>query len=237
LWRPDCIRNISWNRFRYRTHQGEIHFDFRNDVSIAPLYSDPRFDAFSEVCRPSHGRSYVFDISSFVARRARKPCACSRGCTSRRCRSRPHRDDGAAHPLPISVCTDNFARDLQDRLGLLALSAPFRICQLQIPLASRETHPVSGYRLRINHSRDGPRASLYFPRDQRRWRRNSLNRAKRYASFAARRHGRPACLGEPSRPPVPIACNTKERGTDHNSNQCRVNQHCDRQRKSDHLDH
>jgi hypothetical protein len=46
LWRPDCIRSISWNHFRYKTHQGEIHFDFRNDVSIAPLYSDPRFDAF-----------------------------------------------------------------------------------------------------------------------------------------------------------------------------------------------
>jgi hypothetical protein len=39
----------------------------------------------------------------------------------------------------------NFARDLQDRLGILALlvlSAPFRICKLQIPLASRETDPV-----------------------------------------------------------------------------------------------
>ena len=46
MWRPDYIRSISWSRFRYRTHQGEIHFDFRNDVSIAPLYSDPRFDAF-----------------------------------------------------------------------------------------------------------------------------------------------------------------------------------------------
>ena len=42
----------------------------------------------------------------------------------------------------------NFARDLQDRLGILALlelPAPFRICKLQIPLATRETDPVSGY--------------------------------------------------------------------------------------------
>jgi hypothetical protein len=44
----------------------------------------------------------------------------------------------------------NSARDLQDRLGilaLLALSAPFRICKLQIPLATRETDPVSGHHL------------------------------------------------------------------------------------------
>jgi hypothetical protein len=43
-----------------------------------------------------------------------------------------------------------FARDLQDRLGilaLLALSAPFRICKLQIPLAEGETDPVSGHHL------------------------------------------------------------------------------------------
>jgi hypothetical protein len=41
----------------------------------------------------------------------------------------------------------NFARDLQDRLGILALLAlpvPFRICKLQIPLAARETEPVPG---------------------------------------------------------------------------------------------
>jgi hypothetical protein len=41
----------------------------------------------------------------------------------------------------------NFARDLQDRLGilaLLALSAPFRICKLQIPLP-RRFDPVSGH--------------------------------------------------------------------------------------------
>ena len=45
----------------------------------------------------------------------------------------------------------NFARDLQDRLGilaLLALSAPFRICKLQILLATRETDPVSGHHLK-----------------------------------------------------------------------------------------
>jgi hypothetical protein len=42
----------------------------------------------------------------------------------------------------------NFARDLQERLGilaLLALPAPFRICKLQIPFAARETDPVSGH--------------------------------------------------------------------------------------------
>jgi hypothetical protein len=41
-----------------------------------------------------------------------------------------------------------FARDLQDRLGILALCAlfaPFRICKLLILLASRETDPVSGH--------------------------------------------------------------------------------------------
>jgi hypothetical protein len=44
----------------------------------------------------------------------------------------------------------NFARDLQERLGilaLLALSAPFRICKLQILLAAAETDPVSGHHL------------------------------------------------------------------------------------------
>jgi hypothetical protein len=44
----------------------------------------------------------------------------------------------------------NFARDLQDCLGilaLLALSAPFRICKLQISLAAQETDPVSGHHL------------------------------------------------------------------------------------------
>src|SRR5271170_4015298 len=43
-----------------------------------------------------------------------------------------------------------FARDLQDRLGilaLLALSASLRICKSQIPLARRETDPVSGHHL------------------------------------------------------------------------------------------
>ena len=55
--------------------------------------------------------------------------------------------------------------------------------------------------------------------------------------FATRYRWRPARSGEPARPPVPIACNTKERRTDRNTNECRVNQHGDRQRKSDHLDH
>jgi hypothetical protein len=55
--------------------------------------------------------------------------------------------------------------------------------------------------------------------------------------FATRYHWRSARSGEPARPPVPIARNAKERRTDHNSNEGRVNQHGDRQRKSDHLDH
>jgi hypothetical protein len=56
--------------------------------------------------------------------------------------------------LPLSSHSENqkinFARDLQERLGilaLLALPAPFRICKLQIPLAARETDPVSGHHL------------------------------------------------------------------------------------------
>ena len=47
-----------------------------------------------------------------------------------------------------------FARDLQERLGilaLLALPAPFRICKLQILLAARETDPVSGHHFIINN--------------------------------------------------------------------------------------
>src|SRR5277367_1749715 len=56
-------------------------------------------------------------------------------------------------------------------------------------------------------------------------------------SFATRRHGRAAHCGEPTRPPVPIACNTKECRTNHNTDECRIYQHGDRQRKSNHLDH
>jgi len=47
-----------------------------------------------------------------------------------------------------SYTPSDFARDLQERLGilaLLALPAPFRICKLQILLAARETDPVSGH--------------------------------------------------------------------------------------------
>src|ERR1700691_1867831 len=44
-------------------------------------------------------------------------------------------------------------------------------------------------------------------------------------------------LWQAPRPPVPVTCNTKERGTDHDTNEGGVNQHGDRQRKSDHLDH
>src|ERR1035437_7753435 len=46
-----------------------------------------------------------------------------------------------------------FARDLQERLGILALFAllsPFRMCKLQIPLAERETDPVSGHHIPRN---------------------------------------------------------------------------------------
>jgi hypothetical protein len=49
----------------------------------------------------------------------------------------------ATIPLPTFANTNlNFARDLQELLGILALltlSAPFRICKLHIPLATRET--------------------------------------------------------------------------------------------------
>jgi hypothetical protein len=65
-------------------------------------------------------------------------------------------------PIAISANTKmNFARDLQKRLGilaLLALSAPFRICKLQISLAGRETDPVSGHHLEsiLTRSRQKP---------------------------------------------------------------------------------
>jgi len=55
--------------------------------------------------------------------------------------------------FPIAIFANakiDFARDLQDRLGilaLLALSAPFRICKLLIPLVDGETDPVSGHHL------------------------------------------------------------------------------------------
>jgi hypothetical protein len=63
--------------------------------------------------------------------------------------------------LPLGSHSENqkidFARDLQDRLGilaLLALSAPFRICKLQILLAARETDPVSGHHLESTTYKD-----------------------------------------------------------------------------------
>jgi hypothetical protein len=59
----------------------------------------------------------------------------------------------------------------------------------------------------------------------------------RQASFASCRHGCFAWGGQAPRPPVPIACDPKKCGADHNSNQCRVNKHGHRQRKSDHLDY
>jgi hypothetical protein len=40
-----------------------------------------------------------------------------------------------------------FTRDLQDRLGILALSAPFRIRKLQIRLAVQGTDPVSDWQM------------------------------------------------------------------------------------------
>jgi hypothetical protein len=49
---------------------------------------------------------------------------------------------------PSQTSPTKFARDLQERLGilaLLALSAPFRMCKLQILLVARETDPVSGH--------------------------------------------------------------------------------------------
>src|SRR4029077_19660979 len=64
-----------------------------------------------------------------------------------------------------------------------------------------------------------------------------LNCEYRSASFTARHRWRAAFGGEPPRPPVPIACNSKKRRADHNPNQCRVNKHGYRQRKSDHLNH
>ena len=45
---------------------------------------------------------------------------------------------------------DNFARDLQERLGILALFAllsSFRMCNLLILLVAQETDPVSGHHI------------------------------------------------------------------------------------------
>ena len=65
-------------------------------------------------------------------------------------------------PIP-RIRKTNFARDLQDRLGilaLLALSSPFRICKLQIPLATRETDPVSVHH--IFNNLQAHRATITF---------------------------------------------------------------------------
>src|ERR1700723_3270098 len=67
-----------------------------------------------------------------------------------------HSSESVSHRQSGSISTGghdlfcDFARDLQERLGILALlafSAPCRICKLQIPLAARETDPVSGHRI------------------------------------------------------------------------------------------
>jgi hypothetical protein len=71
----------------------------------------------------------------------------------RKCRARHESAASLQTTLPLAIFANteiNFARDLQDHLGilaLLALSAPFRICKLQIPLVRRETDPASGYHL------------------------------------------------------------------------------------------
>ena len=51
------------------------------------------------------------------------------------------------------------------------------------------------------------------------WIPSLLNCAYRFASFAAGDHRCIALGGEPSGPPVPIAGNTKKRGSDHNANE------------------
>ncbi len=71
-----------------------------------------------------------------------------------------YRQDRNALPFPFRYSREQikFARDLQDRLGilaLLALSAPFRFCRLQILLAKRETDPVSGHHI-LSDLRDFP---------------------------------------------------------------------------------
>ena len=57
--------------------------------------------------------------------------------------------------FPIATSTEqkvNFAIDLQDRLGILALSTPFRICKLHIPLAGRA---ISLERERLSKNENG----------------------------------------------------------------------------------
>jgi hypothetical protein len=49
--------------------------------------------------------------------------------------------------FPVRSLRGEFERDLQERSGILALSAPNGICKLQILLAKRETDPVSGHHL------------------------------------------------------------------------------------------
>jgi len=51
----------------------------------------------------------------------------------------------------------------------------------------------------------------------------NANCAYRFASFAAGDHPCTARSGEPSRPPVPIAGNTKKRRSNHNANKGCVN--------------
>jgi hypothetical protein len=82
---------------------------------------------------------------------------------------------------------------------------------------------------------DQPTAPLVRPLN--RWPRKFLKCVYRFASFVAGDHRCTVCGGEPSRPPVPIACNAKKRRSDHNANQGCVNEYGYRQRKSEHLNH
>src|SRR5690242_1425033 len=56
-----------------------------------------------------------------------------------------------------------------------------------------------------------------------------------FASIAARDHRCAARGREPSRPPVPVARNTKKSRSNHNTNERCINEHGNRQCKSEHL--
>ena len=97
---------------------------------------------------------------------------------------------------PTSAARADFARDLQERLGILALfalSAPFRMCKLLIPLLARETDPVSGHHILSDlavASRNGPPA--FYPLFARAVSSDCVNSAMK-VSTAAIRLSSPAC--------------------------------------------